>query len=222
MANRENDFKARLLVTFRMEAEEHLQALTANLLALDRGLPSAEMREVVEATFREVHTLKGAARSVSLMDVETLCQACESVLSRATRGQLILSQPILNRLQEAVDGVACLLAGSADSTTVPDLIRCLEEAANETGIRDQGLGARDQPPTPSLLSPTPASPPSPVPRADSVRLDTAKLDALLLQAEDLLVPKLATEERVRETRALVEVLNDLGFKPQISSRGQIA
>ncbi|MDE2058107.1 MAG: response regulator [candidate division NC10 bacterium] len=207
MANRENDFKARLLVTFRIEAEEHLQALTENLLALDRGLPPAEMCEVVEATFREVHTLKGAARSVSLMDVETICQACESVLSRATRGQLVLSQPILNRLQEAVDGVARLLAGSADSTVVPDLIRCLEKAVNETGVRDQGLGIRVQPPTPNPQSP--ASPPSPIPHADSVRLATAKLDVLLLQAEDLLVPKLAADERVREAKALVEALKRL-------------
>ncbi|MDD5558921.1 response regulator [Candidatus Methylomirabilis sp.] len=201
MANQENDFKARLLVTFRTEAEEHLQALTANLLALDRGLPPAEMREVVEATFREVHTLKGAARSVSLRDVETLCQACESVLSRATRGQLILSQPILNRLQEAVDGVACLLAGSADSTVLPDLIRCLEEAAN-------GAGVRGHPPPPTSPLPFHSSSPAstPIPHTDSVRLDTSKLDALLLQAEDLLVPKLAAEERVREARALIEAL----------------
>ncbi|MBI4242148.1 MAG: Hpt domain-containing protein [Candidatus Rokubacteria bacterium] len=81
-----------MLATFRVEAEEHLQAITTNLLALDRGLPPAETREVVEATFREVHTLKGAARSVSLMEVEALCQAVKSVLSRITRGDVPLNQ----------------------------------------------------------------------------------------------------------------------------------
>lgn len=211
MANRENDIKARLLAIFRVEAEEHLQALTANLLTLERNLPPDQAREVIEVTFREVHTLKGAARSVSLMDVEALCQACESVLSRATRGQLVLSPPILNHLQESVDGVARLLAGSADSTAVPDLIRRLEEAANETGVRDWGLGIGEQSPTPNPYHPTPDSTPSPhsqapIPHADSVRVGTAKLDALLLQAEDLLIPKLAAGERVRQARALVEAL----------------
>ena len=76
MANRKNDIKARLLATFRGEAEEHLQAITAHLLARSRVWPPAQARGVVEAAFREIHTLKGAARSVSLTDVEALCQAC--------------------------------------------------------------------------------------------------------------------------------------------------
>ena len=105
MANRKNDIRARLLATFRVEAEEHLQALTASLLALDRGLPDAEARQALEATFREVHTLKGAARSVGLVDVEAVSQACESVLSRLTRGQLTLSRPLLRCLEEATDGL---------------------------------------------------------------------------------------------------------------------
>ena len=200
MANRKNDIKARLLATFRGEAEEHLQAITAHLLALDRGLPPAQARGVVEAAFREIHTLKGAARSVSLTDVEALCQACESVLSRGTRGQLVLSRPILNRLQEAVDGVARLLAGSGAPGTVRDLIDRLERATAEPQ-------AEAPEPVPSPIPPAEA-PTGPVtaglPQADTIRLATAKLDALLLHAEDLLVPKLASEERVREARALVE------------------
>ena len=94
MANRKNDIRARLLATFRVEAEEHLQALTANLLALERGLPPEEARERLEATFREMHTLKGAARSVSLKEIETVSQACESVLRRLTQGDLTLTRPI--------------------------------------------------------------------------------------------------------------------------------
>ncbi len=67
MARSRDDIRARLLATFRVEADEHLQALTATLLALGRGLPEAEARQALETTFREVHTLKGAARSVSLV-----------------------------------------------------------------------------------------------------------------------------------------------------------
>jgi hypothetical protein len=57
MTKRNNDIKARLLAVFREEAQEHLQVITTNLLALERELPPAETHQVAEATFREVHTL---------------------------------------------------------------------------------------------------------------------------------------------------------------------
>jgi len=200
MSNRNHDIKARLLATFRVEAEEHLQALTTNLLTLDRDLPPAEAETVVEATFREMHTLKGAARSVGQMDVEALCQACESVLSRVTRGQLVLTRPILNRLQEAVDAVAGILAGHGDSSAIGELIGRLERAAAEAGDRGEGSEVAGLEPTPIPQSLIPGPP------VDTIRIATAKLDAVLLQAEDLLVPKLAAEERVREARGFVEAL----------------
>ena len=204
MANGKNDIKARLLATFRVEAEEHLQAITANLLGLNRGLPPAETRELVEATFREVHTLKGAARSVSLMEVEALCQACESVLSRITRAHLALSRPVLNCLQEAADGVGRLLAGGGDRASLSELIGRLERAAGGPGAE---AGEPLEAPVPPAEMPVgPVAPP--LPPSDTIRLATARLDALLLEAEDLLVAKLAAGERVREARALAGVLAD--------------
>lgn len=204
MANRNQNIKERLLAIFRVEAEEHLHTLTTNLLALEQGVPPEQAREVIEASFREAHTLKGAARSVSLMDVEAVCQAMESILSRITQGRLAPTPPILDRLQEAVDGVARLLAGGADSTAAPDLIRCLEEAANEAGVREQRPTS-----SPQLLTP--------VQPVDTIRLSTAKLDALLVQTENLLVPKLAAEERVREVKALVETLHSTSIPQPLTS-----
>ena len=202
MANRNRDIKDRLLTIFRAEAEEHLQAITTNLLALERGLPAEQAREVVETMFREVHTLKGAARSVSLMDVEALCQALESVMSRITRGHLTLSLPILNCLQEAVDGVARLLAGGEAPAVVRELISRLAQA-----VAQPEAETREPVEAPELHVEAPAVAVAPrLAPTDAIRLTTAKLDALLLQAEDLLIPKLAAGERVRETRALVKAL----------------
>lgn len=42
MANKKDDLRTRLMATFRVEAEEHLQALGTNLMALERGVPPAE------------------------------------------------------------------------------------------------------------------------------------------------------------------------------------
>ncbi|HEV8662080.1 MAG TPA: response regulator [Candidatus Methylomirabilis sp.] len=203
MAGKNQDIKARLLATFRVEAEEHLQAITANLLALDRGLPPAEASGLVEATFREVHTLKGAARSVSLMDVEALCQALESLLSRMTRGHLPLSRPLLQRLQEGIDRVARLLAGGEAPADLRELINRLEHAGDDPAAGGAEAVPAERPPAEVHSAPAAAW----LHAADTIRLPTAKLDTLLFQAEELLAPKLAAAERAREARALVEALS---------------
>ena len=95
MANPKEDVRARLLVTFQAEAEEHLQTIALHLGALDRGLPPEDVPAAVEATFRALHTLKGAARSVSLDSVEALCQSLESLLSRVKKGQIQLGRELL-------------------------------------------------------------------------------------------------------------------------------
>jgi two-component system chemotaxis sensor kinase CheA len=202
MPAKKDELKVRLLATFQVEAREHLQAITAHLLTLDRGLPPAEAREVVEAMFREVHTLKGAARSVSLTNVEALCQALESTLSRITRGDLDLSRPILNSLQDGVDGVARLLTGSASPMTGRDL---LERAEPGTVPPDAEAPRPVQSPEALVEASARAVAPG-LPAPDTIRLSAVKLDTLLLQAEDLLIPKLVAGERVGEVRALAEAL----------------
>ncbi len=201
-----DDVKARLLATFRAEADEHIRAITAHLTALERGLFSpTETGAALEATFREVHTLKGAARSVSLKDIEAVCQAIESVLGRVTRGQLPFSRALLNRLQEAVDGAARLLAGSETHErphAVQDIVCDLERAAAARDSETPGSAQLQIPRAELPAAPVAAA----LPATDTVRVATARLDALLLQAEDLLLFKLAAAERVRRTRALVEAL----------------
>ena len=201
MARRNGDIRARLLATFRVEAEEHLQAIAANLSALERGLPPAEAREVVEAAFREMHTLKGAARSVGLMEVEAVCQACESLLSGIAHGGLALSRAITALLQEAADRVAGLLAGGGGPADAGDLIGRLERAA-------VAPAAEARAPVDIPEAHPPAGAPGPAPQPSGIiRVPAARLDALLLRAEDLLVPKLAAGERLREIRGIAEALS---------------
>ena len=190
------DIKARLLATFQIEAEEHVRALTGNLLALEQGPPPEQEQDLLEATFRAMHTLKGAARSVALVDVEALCQACELVLSRTVRGHLTLTPAIVDALQEAVAGIPPLVARRADAATGQELAHRVELAAGEGG---------PEPGEPSQPRPqvTAGAARSELPSPDTIRLGTGKLDALLLQGEELLGAKLAVEERTREARALV-------------------
>jgi two-component system chemotaxis sensor kinase CheA len=223
VADRKDDIKARLMATFQVEAEEHLQVLTTNLLTLERGVAAPEAQATLEETFRVMHTLKGAARSVGLMEVEAVCQASESLLSRLCRGQLELTREVLRRLQEAVDGTGRLLAGGDPVVLRNDLINRLNRATSGPGAEaEQPIAAPTTAPS-SAAGPVPQTAPPPT---ETLRVATAKLDALSLQAEDLLVPKLAAGERVHEARALAEALTDccasLDHAHQAARSGQAA
>jgi two-component system, chemotaxis family, sensor kinase CheA len=201
MTGRDRDIKAHLLATFRVEADEHLEALRSHLLALDDVASPDQAGELVEASFRAMHTLKGAARSVSLLDVERLCQACESVLSTIGRRGLVPARPVLAQLEEAVDGIAGLLAEEGGPVPVGDLVARIERAAV----------------VPAAAAPPPAPAPEPGPRAElprvpadgTIRLAAAKLDALLHRGEELLSLKLAADDRVHDADALVAEVSSL-------------
>jgi two-component system chemotaxis sensor kinase CheA len=198
MPERGEELRARLMATFKVEAEDHLNAITGHLAALERGLPPEEVPGVVEGAFRAVHTLKGAARSVGLGDVESLCQALEQTFSRAKRAQLALSRELLGRVQEAVDGVARLLGGGAEAVGVAELVRRLEDPAAPRPERQ----VMAPPPAPSVAPSAPAA----APAGQTIRIDTARLESLHRRAEELLAVKLSVEERVREARGLAESL----------------
>jgi two-component system chemotaxis sensor kinase CheA len=211
-----DEIRARLLATFRVEAEEHLQAIIAALEALESNLSPSGARAVLDTAFREVHTLKGAARSVSLTDVERVCHALESVLSRLTRGDLELTGLPRGCLREAVDGVARLLEGP-DPGRARALIDGLERAVGRPAGEPGGAVAAPGAP----VAPAAGWVPRPAP-ADTIRLATTRLDALLFGVEEIVTPKLAARERVRGARELVDritgVVRRLEARPSLAAR----
>lgn len=103
----EEDFVSRLLATFSAEAVEHVEAMSSGLSLL-RDAPE-QQGEIVEKIYREAHSLKGAARAVDMREVESACQSLEDMFAKLKSGAVKPSPRLLDRMQEAVDGVARLL-----------------------------------------------------------------------------------------------------------------
>lgn len=180
--------RARLLATFRVEAAEHLEAIRATLGALERRAdtpgghrPDEGRHAELETAFRIVHTLKGAARSVGLLEVERLCQEAESLLSDLTRGRTTFGEAALGALKAAMDDTARLIDGPASEPAPPST------AAGAAAVPEPPAGPRG-----------PAAP------GRTVRIGTDELDALLRQAEELIGPRLAVEARAAEAAAALE------------------
>src|SRR5450830_1960160 len=118
MTKQSDDFLKRLLSTFRVEADEHLQAMSAGLLELEKNPTADRHAEIIETVFREAHSLKGAARSVNLREIESVCQSLESVFAALKGKQLSVSPPLFDLMQEAIDNLSMLLSAEGAAMAV--------------------------------------------------------------------------------------------------------
>jgi len=178
MPTREEEFLQTLRATFKVEAEEHLQAIASGLLALEKTDEPGERQKIVETVFRAAHSLKGAARAVNLTQVEAICQKLEDLFSDWKRGKSLPSTQTLDRAHRAVDEVAKELR-PAPPTDAP--------AAAPEQSREPAKEARNE-----------------TAQADTVRISVSKLDAHLFEAEEMLAVKLAAGQRATELAALTE------------------
>ncbi len=155
---KEQEFLKRLRETFRIEASEHLSALSAGLIQLEQTADPASRAEIVEGIFREAHSLKGAARSVNLKDVEALCQPLESVLAALKRQEIILSPALFDLLLQTVDSLTQQVSSTEGERTSADRAQYREVAR-----RLENSAQGNEPPD----GPEPAQPPAETPPAEA-------------------------------------------------------
>jgi len=113
MDNKEQEFIKRLLAAFKIEAEEHLKAITAGLLELEKESRKERRASIIEAIFREAHSLKGAARSVNLAGIEKICQSLESVFHNWKQGKGAPAAGEFDNLHQSLDAINKLLLAPA-------------------------------------------------------------------------------------------------------------
>jgi two-component system chemotaxis sensor kinase CheA len=168
----ENDFLRKLRATFQLEAGEHLQEISSNLVLLE-GAHAAAQRELVDRVLKRLHTLKGAARAVNLTDLETLCHGVEEVFSAILQAGSELSAAQFDAIHQAAELARSLTSeptgrvrnqAAAMMTRLGRLSKTLKAAT--TGAPD---AAADSKRTPALAPATPAVPMAP----DSPATDTA-------------------------------------------------
>ncbi len=91
MGKDKEDFLKELLNDFKIEASEHLQSISNGLLKLEKAFDKPESKEIVENVFREIHSMKGAARAVNQLHIERLCMSMESVFYEVRKGGISLA-----------------------------------------------------------------------------------------------------------------------------------
>jgi two-component system chemotaxis sensor kinase CheA len=199
MDKKDGEFLKRLRATFRAEAEEHVRAISAGLIQLEKTGESAEGAETIEAIFREAHSLKGAARSVELKDIESICQPLESLLAALKRRETAMTPELFDLFHRAMDAITQLVVGMEEERS-PALRSFVRELVRKLGNSSRGERTPEKKAPPRL--PVKRSPPP----GETVRIPMAKLDPLLLQAEEMISAKTAAGQRAAELREIGRVL----------------
>lgn len=194
MDERKQRLRERLLVTFKEEAADHLQALRA---LLEAGFDAPGW---LEQSFRTVHTLKGAARSVGLDQIEAACHQLEGRLSQARANaqgatpelekEVRASVAQIERLVMRLDSMAAAGAkgpvpgqvgpaaappeGGSEPTAAPSEV-LTEAVADDGPVQETGDAEQAAP----LMSRSSSS-------AALVRVSADELDKLLAATEELL------------------------------------
>ncbi|MBL6985888.1 MAG: response regulator [Methylobacter sp.] len=207
MSEKESDFLKRLLVTFRIEAKEHVDALFTGIDALEKMPDETRQAELIEAIFREAHSLKGAARSVNMLQIEEVCQSLESTFSEMKHKETSLTSELFDSLHLAMNNLSGLLEPELKTEFAPKTVQCR---------KDEVASASETPPSePSVAKEKPLSytrtaevrPPHVMAEeklavVGTVRISTAKLDSIFLQSEEMLAVKLLAQQRRQELQTV--------------------
>ncbi len=89
-----------MVVGFIEEATEHLDAIEAAVLEVERSPSDAE---AIDSLFRPFHTIKGAAGFLNLRDIVSLTHEAETLLDQARRNERQVTHGLIDLVFEVVD-----------------------------------------------------------------------------------------------------------------------
>lgn len=119
-----------LIQDFLTEASELVESLDAGLVQLESEPGS---RELLDQIFRALHTIKGAASFLNLPAVTGFSHAAEDALNRLRKGEVQVTQEVMDALLRSVDVIRGMLdelrAGGAVTPGPAALIDALHEIA---------------------------------------------------------------------------------------------
>ena len=195
-----------VLEFFVPEAEEHLQAVTECLLALE-GNPNADD---INRLFRAMHTVKGSAAQVGLHRLSAVAHRVEDLIGQLRDGALQPSAEIVDMCLQSVDVLKKFLhrqwTGDAEMRAAVDpLLARIAELAPEESAEEADPKAqrrlRLKTVSGKLLAPlrrNVAKHGKPLPQAKSVRISLDRLDRMMNAVGELVINRTRMVGRLAE------------------------
>ena len=221
MNNKQEEFQKRLLETFKIEANEHVMAITSGLVELEKAKDIGEQKNIIEIIYREAHSLKGAARAVDLRNIENICMSLESVFQNWKSKKTEPQPESFNNLFIAVDLISLILSTkdtenekiSSDISKVLVQLKEIEECDNDSDEKqvspetEYAESSHQEPEQPVNAEPEKKGTLGKT--TETVRISKVKLDSLLIQAEEMLSAKLKLIQHSSDLQVINSLIHEL-------------
>jgi two-component system chemotaxis sensor kinase CheA len=120
VSNEENE----MLGLFVQEANEHLETLENDLVALEASPQNAEL---LNRLFRAIHSVKGTAGFFGLTPITDLAHVMESVMALLRDGRMIANRDLINLFLSGTDKLKAMVA-------MPDQAASTDTSAERTAL----------------------------------------------------------------------------------------
>jgi len=199
---------------FIPEAEEHLQAVTECLLAIETHSSPEEINRL----FRSVHTVKGSAAQVGLHRLSAVAHRLEDLIGQLRDGALRPTAEIVDLCLQTVDVLKKFLhrqwpSDAEMAAAVDPLLARIAELAPEEPLEEshEGEAAAGAEAPAGEAGRSAAAPRAAgthvLPQAKSVRISLERLDRMMNAVGELVINRTRMLGRLSELSKLVEVLS---------------
>jgi two-component system chemotaxis sensor kinase CheA len=189
---------AQMLQDFIEESQEHLDQLNLNLTKLE---DRPDDQEIINETFRVIHTLKGTSSFVGLNHIRELSHKMEDVFGAIRKGALTVTASIVDIMFDALDVLTILRNRATEENPfeldISWIVKKIEELLESPSMQPDG---EEKAPlsTPEALtdpqSQTSAAGPGSSAggarhSAETIRVSTERLDYLMNMAGELITAR---------------------------------
>ena len=190
-----------LRALFKTESDEHLQRLDDLLLRLEQTPAEPGL---IEESFREAHSLKGASRMLGLKNILALANRLESSLNAARQGSVLLDRESISRmLRETGEIRQCVRVATGDD---PATVAMAQQAPSPATPSTSSLASEAVAQVSSAISPISIAA-APSAAIETIRVDTRKLDELMAHAGELAVMRTRLSRRPPDIASLIDELS---------------
>jgi two-component system chemotaxis sensor kinase CheA len=118
----------KMLSLFTIEAEEHIQTIEKDLLAIEK---ESDNIDTINGLFRAFHSIKGSAAYVNKQTISELSHNVESLLNVLRTEKLPVSKDLLDTLFEALDALKLMVEAIKDGEDESGKILAVVAAAKQ-------------------------------------------------------------------------------------------